>query len=77
MRLEHQTKDSSRGFKHRLVPIGTEGMEHKYPWVGYNSPALFHTTKGTFVAVSDYYKDSPEFPDPRKIYWVREAPEDI
>jgi hypothetical protein len=76
MKLEHQIIDDST-FKHRLVPKGTALNDTRYPWVGYRTPADYHTTKGVFIAVTEYYKGSIEFPNPKKVYWIQEAPEDI
>lgn len=73
MQLEHQSKNDKGGFKHRLVPAGTKGLEEKYPWKDYTQPACFYTTKGTFIVVTNYYKGSSEFPDPRKLYRVTES----
>jgi len=76
MKLEHQFIDTETTFLHRIVPQGTaiETKSKAGPWTGYTSPACFHTTKGVFVGVTDFYKNSPEFPDPGVIYWVRPAP---
>ena len=77
MKLVHEIKEDANGFLHRLVPEGTDAADRQDNWVGYTVPACFWTTNGIFVAVTDYYKGSREFPDPGKIYWIREAPESI
>ena len=79
MKIIHQIRDDANGFSHRVVPEGTPLAEDNRAgkWVNYTTPACYYTTKGTFVGVTDYYKKSLEFPDPAKLYWVREAPESI
>lgn len=41
-------------------------------WAGYTAPAAFRRGKSCTIAVTDYYKDSAEFPDPNKLYKVNE-----
>ena len=77
MKLVHEIKDDANGFLHRLVPEGTDVADKQDSWVGYTAPACFWTTKGVFVAVTEYYRGSHEFPNPDKIYLIREAPESI
>ena len=77
MKLVHEFKDDANGFRHRLVPEGTDVADMRDRWVGYTDPAYFYTTEGVFVAVTDYYLDSRVYPNPDKIYWIREAPESI
>lgn len=75
MKLIHQI-DDSKAFRHRITYEGA-ALNAGGKWVNYTTPACFFTTKGTFIGVTDFYKGSPEFPDPNKIYWVREAPENV
>ena len=77
MKLVHEIKADANGFLHRLVPEGTDAAAKRDRWVGYTVPACFWTTKGVFVAVTEYYRGSHEFPDPNKIYWIQEAPETL
>jgi hypothetical protein len=79
VKLEHQIDDTATGFRHRLVRAGysLEEDSSSGPWVGYTAPATYHTTKGVFVATTDTYKGTAEFPKPGVIYWVQEAPASI
>ena len=76
MELEHQIDDTATGFRHRLIRAGYGLGEDSDSgtWVGYTTPATYHTTKGVFVVTTDAYKGTAEFPKPGVIYWVREAP---
>lgn len=43
-------------------------------WAPYTAPAVYKWTKARLFAVTDYYNGSVEFPDPKKLYVVKEAP---
>ena len=61
----------AKGFKHRLV---RKHLNQAYEWAGYETPAIAPSGEKDrwYVAVTDYYKGSPEFPDPKMLYMVTE-----
>ena len=65
----HEIHDSPTAFRHRLIsPTAGAGL-----WVTYQLPAVLKTKgTGVFVAVTDYWTGVEPFPDPRKIYIVKE-----
>ena len=79
MKIINQIRATTNTFSHRVVPDGTPLTEDNPSgvWVGYSAPACYYTTKGVFIGVTDFYKNSAEFPNPEKLYWVREAPASI
>ena len=77
MKLVHEIKDDANGFILRFVLDVTDAADKQDSWVGYTAPACFLTTKGVFVAVTEYYRVSHVFPNPDKIYLIREAPESV
>ena len=67
MQITHEIKDEVP-FRHRLTsPDAGSGL-----WVTYQLPAVLTTRNGTYVAVTDYWKDVAPFPNPDKIYLVKE-----
>ena len=69
MIVNHEILDRREGFNHRLVaPVKGLG-----DWVTYRLPAVLKMKGvGTFVAVTEYWKGVEPFPDPKKIYLVKE-----
>lgn len=75
MNLQHQIKDTSNGIVHRLIDLDEEDRSRIKEWVGYRTPAIWHVNPTDpytyYVAVTDYFQGSKEFPDCRQIYFVR------
>ena len=68
MIVTHEIHDSPHTFRHRLAsPTAGAGL-----WVTFRLPAVLKTRAGTFVAVTDYWEHTEPFPDPKKIYIVKE-----
>lgn len=69
MKIDHEIRDRVEGFNHRLVAPG-KGLGD---WVTYRLPAVLKMKGGsTFVACTEYWKGVEPFPDPEKIYLVKE-----
>ncbi len=69
MIVTHETLDRREDFHHRLIAPG-KGLGD---WVTYRLPAVLKMPKvGTFAAVTEYWKGVEPFPDPDKIYLVKE-----
>ena len=68
MIVKHEIRDAKTGFHHRLNSPGYKSGD----WVTYRLPAVLITVHGTFVAVTDYWDRVQPFPDPKKIYLVKE-----
>ena len=69
MKIDHEIRDTAQAFNHRLVAPG-RGLGD---WVTYRLPAVLKMPKvGVFVAVTEYWKGTEPFPDPDKIYLVKE-----
>ena len=69
MIVNHEVMDLKTGFGHRLVsPRKGTG-----DWVVYQRPAILKVKDvGVFVGVTDCWKSVEPFPDPDKIYLVKE-----
>ncbi len=69
MKILHEFLDRQEAFHHRLVaPNKAIG-----DWVTYRLPAVLKMKNvGVFVAVTEYWKGVEPFPDPDKIYLVKE-----
>lgn len=70
MIITHEIRDLREGFlQHRLVAPG-KGIGD---WLPYQLPAVLKMKGvGVFVAVTEYWKNTEPFPDPNKIYLVKE-----
>lgn len=69
IRFEHEYEDKVEYFKHRITSTKPK-MTGEY--ANYQTPAILKTSDGTIVGVTDYYKDSIEFPNPDKLYLIIE-----
>ena len=69
MIVNHEVRDEARAFSHRLVAPGRGAGA----WVGFQRPACLEVKGvGTFVTVTEYWKGEMPFPEPGKVYLVKE-----
>ena len=72
MITEHEYNDSGR---HRIVKYNNEqeGQRKEGAWAAYDSPAILVHMGLRYVAVTDYYTGSAEFPDCNKFYIIQDS----
>lgn len=64
MKYYHEYSDKGQ---HRLGTMACKSTRIKWgKWVGYTEPAML----GQYVAVTDYYTGSAEFPDCNQLYQI-------
>lgn len=77
VKLTYQAIPGVNGFRHRLVDANDWTAVGVHQWVGYRTPAVWRMCideeegiESHYVAVTDYFRGSVEFPDPNKIWYV-------
>lgn len=81
MKLVHELQGvpGTNNTIHRLVDLDHPESHKLVKWVGYRTPAVwehcfFDETRSYYVAVTDHFRGSEEFPYPDHIYYVCGVP---